>query len=168
MKHICSKYIIGAIGDVALKKYDFSLSNWSLRLHRLPVVDIAVMLQKYYGLFLLSKPSQESDLGFFTRPFRSEVWVMILIVSCLTASILLVLKKCRRFSNTKRCFVFTSWIVFVLINAYYGSALTMFSINHRSLPFSNTQEALRYPEWKMIFIQYQSIQLSGPAKLVIT
>ncbi len=69
-----------------------------------------------------------------------------------------------------RVVIVSSWIFFILINAYYGGALTMFFSSAPSPPFSSVREALTlYPEWKMILpdglrvlINYKATELKDP------
>ena len=46
---------------------------------------------------------------------------------------------------------FFGWMFFLLINAYYGGALTMFFSTAPSIPFSTFHEALQaHPTWRWI------------------
>ena len=45
------------------------------------------------------------------------------------------------------------WMFFLLVNAYYGGALTMFFISELTLPFNTLRDVLQiFPEWKLVFI----------------
>ena len=45
---------------------------------------------------------------------------------------------------------FSSWTFFVLLNAYYGGALTMFFTSEVSIPFTNIYDVMKsYPTWKL-------------------
>ena len=46
--------------------------------------------------------------------------------------------------------IFTAWSFFVLINAYYGGALTMFFSTEASIPFNSIAEVMRNKEYKLI------------------
>ena len=62
----------------------------------------------------------------------------------------------------------TAWIFFVLLNAYYGGALTMFFTSEIRVPFSSIEEVMRaYPNWQLkmmsgndVHFQYKAIQVS--------
>ena len=62
----------------------------------------------------------------------------------------------------------TSWIFFVLLNAYYSGALTMFFTTEIRVPFNSIEEVMKaYPDWKLkfmsgndVFFQYKAIQVS--------
>jgi hypothetical protein len=44
----------------------------------------------------------------------------------------------------------SSWSFFVLLNSYYGGALTMFFIRQMSIPFTNIYDVMAgYPNWKL-------------------
>ena len=45
---------------------------------------------------------------------------------------------------------FSSWTFFVLLNAYYGGALTMFFTSEVTIPFNNIYDVMKaYPTWKL-------------------
>ena len=47
----------------------------------------------------------------------------------------------------------TSWLFFVIINAYYGGALTMFFTSELTLPFNSIEDVMRsYPDWNLKFL----------------
>ena len=47
-------------------------------------------------------------------------------------------------------FSFTIWLFFVLLNAYYGGALTMFFTGTDNIPFNSRKDILReYPDWNL-------------------
>ena len=53
----------------------------------------------------------------------------------------------------------SGWYFFVLINAFYGGALTMFFVSLPTLPFDDVIGVLReYPDWKLIFLKVRTIQ----------
>ncbi len=55
--------------------------------------------------------------------------------------------------NTLQVSVFSAWLLFVLVNAYYGGTLTSYFATSPSLPFQSLREALlKYPSWKLIMI----------------
>ena len=42
-------------------------------------------------------------------------------------------------------------IFFVLLNSFYGGAMTMFFVNEAALPFENIHQVIRaYPEWELL------------------
>ena len=55
-----------------------------------------------------------------------------------------------------------SWLFFVLLNAYYGGALTMFFSTSPDIPFQNIREGIAlYPKWKWIVINGDEAQIQS-------
>ena len=47
----------------------------------------------------------------------------------------------------------SGWFFFVLLNAFYGGALTMFFVSLPTLPFEDIISVLQaYPDWKLVFL----------------
>ena len=56
------------------------------------------------------------------------------------------------------------WFFFVLINAYYGGALTMFFVSEITVPFNTLRDVLQvFPEWNLIFPTGADIVFKLPA-----
>ena len=61
---------------------------------------------------------------------------------------------------------FVIWMFFVLINAFYGGALTMFFTSEQTIPFNSIEDVMRaYPDWKLkmmtgndVHFQYKALQ----------
>lgn len=61
---------------------------------------------------------------------------------------------------------FVAWMFFVLINAFYGGALTMFFTSEQSIPFQSIEDVMRaYPDWSLkmmngndVHFQYRALQ----------
>ena len=143
---------------MAQKKYDFSLSNWSVRPERLAIAEIPIMLEDRYAMFLIPSTPELS--------FHSTVWIMSLVLFGFSGFLTYGLVKQSKSKDCSRFLMFSTSISFTLINAYYGGALTMFFLSHSELPFSNIKEALGFPEWKIIFREHENIHLKSPAKVV--
>jgi hypothetical protein len=64
---------------------------------------------------------------------------------------------------------FDSWVSFVLINAYFGGALTMFFTSDVQLPFENLREVLQnIPDWKLVSITEMNAIYKVPATQVFS
>ncbi len=51
---------------------------------------------------------------------------------------------------SKKVAIISSWIFFLIINSFYGGALTMFFSTSPDLPFTTIRQGLlKYPTWKM-------------------
>ena len=59
------------------------------------------------------------------------------------------------------------WMFFLLVNAYYGGALTMFFVSELTLPFNTLRDVLQiFPEWKLVFIVGYEAVFKVPADQV--
>lgn len=159
----------GVMGDVVLGKYPLSISSWRWFLKRDPFLDFVPILKDKTVLAVIPKPP-EVDPGLFIRPFRDDTWEGIGIMSVIGILILIIpwilIKD--YFDMTASKIVMTSgWIFFVLINAYYGGALTMFFVSEITLPFNNIRDVLRaYPAWNLLYIDGNEAYFNLPAAQV--
>lgn len=48
--------------------------------------------------------------------------------------------------------MFIVWTFFLLLNAFYGGALTMFFTSKPALPFTTVRQGLSDEDWKMIMV----------------
>ena len=156
---------LGVLGEVALNNYDLSVSHWTILEHRLKVLDMPILVKEHYAMFLRS-PAPKTDFGFFLRPFQSDLWIFTLSLLILSMITVVGMQKCHKYTDVIRCIQLSAWILFIVVNAYYGGALTMFFLSHSKVPFSNIQEALKYSEWKVTFQNGENIHLESPASLV--
>ena len=61
------------------------------------------------------------------------------------------------------------WMFFLLVNAYYGGALTMFFVSELTLPFNTLRDVLQiFPEWKLVFIVGYEASFKLPADQVFS
>ena len=59
------------------------------------------------------------------------------------------------------------WFFFVLINAYYGGALTMFFVSEITVPFETLRDVLKvFPEWNLVFMDGVEAYFKLPADQV--
>ena len=110
------------------------------------------------------------DLGFFLRPFNKDSWLCLL--SIVVFSIILIMITLYLFklynSNSIKLISFTIWIMFTMIYAYYGGALTMFFITEDPVIFNNIRDVLKvFPEWNIIFDYGDHSFFSLPAQRVL-
>ena len=65
--------------------------------------------------------------------------------------------------------MFFGWSFFVLINAYYGGALTMFFASEVGLPFETMRDVLKaVPTWTLLHLSGSEAHFEIPASLVRT
>jgi len=124
-------------------------------------VDYSASVIRYERYLLTGAHATVSglDLTLFMRPFTKHSWTAILILSIFTAFSLLLVPYLNRlfpFLSSKenltstRIAVISIWLFFVLVNAYYGGALTMFFSTPPDPPFTTIEEGLESPDWDLI------------------
>ena len=125
---------------------------------REPILDFLITHFNYE--IVAFKPKQpELDLLLFVRPFTSGVWKGILVVGLFILSIIAtsnILLKSISFRDSKSHLLVSlfGWYFFLLLNAYYGGALTMFLANEVTVPFSSVTDVIRaYPKWRLLMVK---------------
>ena len=139
----------GVMGDVVNNKFDMSVSAWWWTSDRSTVLD-CVAVTKERG-FLVLTPQQPTDTSLFTRCFTNYSWIAISctigIVLCCTLLHNSIIPD--KHANSEMIFSFTVWLFFVLLNAFYGGALTMFFTGTTNIDFNSRKDVFReYPDWK--------------------
>ena len=115
----------------------------------------------------------ELDFGLFLRPFQNECWYAISVILIIILVIIIgpyLLISYYEYTEGAKCAAFWSWIFFVLINAFYGGALTMFFASEPTLPFSSIEDIMMaYPDWKLkmmngndVHFQYKALVAKDP------
>ncbi len=92
------------------------------------------------------------DLTLLLRPFTVHSWIFVLL-SVVAVSFLLIFVKSKTSADgmASRIVVATGWLLFILTNAYFGGALTMFFSSEASLPFLSLEEgAEAFPTWTFL------------------
>lgn len=144
------KNLTGVLGNVIQGKVDLSLSLWIWNLERNAIVDFSIVMSDWEQLcFVPQMPKVDPTL--FLRPFTMDSWIAVgvtflIITGC--ASIPMTIQYCRQTHSIK--IISTSgWYFFVLLNAFYGGALTMFFANEPSVQFSSVKDVVEaFPSWK--------------------
>ena len=142
----------GAMGSVINGEYHISLSNWVWNLERYGLVDFVSTTTGTLILALTPKPA-DVDLGLFVRPFQYEAWQGVFVVFIVIVAIILLPYGFISYyeqTNSFKITIFWSWLFFVVINAYYSGALTMFFSSKPTLPFNSIEDVMRaYPDWEL-------------------
>ena len=159
------------MGDVVKGKYPISLSAWNWMLERNDFLDFVPIIKENFVLTIV--PQQPKvDLTLFIRPFRTETWYGILVVFLVVCIVLILSRKAISAYGTKsgyKIVILISWVSFVLINAYFGGALTMFFTSDVQLPFENLREVLQnIPDWKLVSITEMKAIYKIPATEVFS
>ena len=140
----------GIMGDVINKKYDMSISSWKWNMERHPLGQF-VPVAKTRRMSVM-KASKSTDFELFTRVFTDDSWVAIsfMVGSILLCLLTVRLMKLEQHSNGEKVMAFTIWMFFVLVQAFYAGALTMFFTSTTTLPFETERDVIQaYPDWKI-------------------
>ena len=87
------------------------------------------------------------DFGLFIRPFQREAWVLVVTATAIIIAIIFIpYLSINDYESTggHAITLKTSGFFFILINAYYGGAMTMFFSSELTVPFNTTEEVMRY------------------------
>ncbi|XP_059095533.1 uncharacterized protein LOC131890241 [Tigriopus californicus] len=139
----------GVLGNVIQGQVDLSLSLWIWNLQRSISTDFCIVMSDWQQ-FILVPQLPEVDTTLFMRPFTNESWIAIGMTSLIIVICVVFPMSIRRLNeSTGYKIISTSgWYFFLLLNAFYGGALTMFFANEPSVPFSTAKEAIaEYPSW---------------------
>ena len=138
----------GIMGDVINKKYDMCISAWTWNIDRHDMLQFSPMATTRKMCVLT--PDKTTDFGLFVRVFKSDLWVAItsimgaILISFIATKIFQPVEQ----SNGQQLMIFTSFMFFVVVNAYYGGALTMFFTSPIVIPFQTERDVIRaYPDW---------------------
>ena len=147
----------GVWGTIAHDEQDLPLSVWTLNYERSYWAD---MLTPFYDrpmLIVINKQIQSVDLTFLFRPFTSYSWAGVLVTLAMVVCCILLPRQAipswKDSWASHRIFVISGWLLFILVNSFYGGALTMFFTHAPSFPFNNMREGVAlWPEWKMVTV----------------
>ena len=145
----------GVMGGVITGQYDMSLTAWLYQEKRSKFLSFSHVDNR--GLVLVATPNVPNiDFGLFLRPFTTSAWrgiVGVLLVTYLTSFVI----KSRDSDETptyQQILAMTTWLFFVLLNSFYGGAMTMFFANDITLPFENIRDVIQaYPEWELLLLK---------------
>ncbi len=101
------------------------------------------------------------DVTLFLRPFTVDAWLTIMVSTAILGALHLGLSYlAERDFTSLRLTAFVACFFFVLVNAFYGGALTMFFTSQPAPPFESIRQAMAaYPDYKLMFIK--GIHYSG-------
>ena len=158
----------GSMADVINGIYDMSLSAWIWNLERNPMLDFVPTALRQ--IVLAMEPRwPEVDLGLFVRPFTDELWQFIGIGVVFITVSLAAMFAISGFKDTTGLQVarISAWMFFVVLEAYYEGALTMFFSSEFTVPFETQRDVIRaYPRYKLMMqdgndIRFETLALQG-------
>lgn len=147
----------GIFGLTVRDERDLQLSIWVSTAERFQWMDSTMSILDRPIQTVINRRVQPIDLTMFIRPFTSRSW-MAIGITLLTVSIALLVPQMfikSQYTNeiSHRITIVSAWVLFILINAFYGGALTMFFTSSFRLPFESLIGGLQlFPEWKMLMI----------------
>ena len=157
----------GPMSRVKDGEYHMSISQWLWTYERIGLLDFVSLNPKAFVLALTPQPAA-LDMGLFIRPFQVEAWILVLAsVTIIVINIAVPYSLLSYYEHTEsfKLSSLFSWLFFLLINAYYGGALTMFFSSELTLPFNSIEDVLRsYPDWNLKFIHGNDIHFIVKAK----
>ena len=132
-----------------------SLSSWLYQEKRSKVLSFSTYVLS--ELFLVTTPNVPSlDLDLLLRPLTTSAWKGIAGMVLATYLATLVTKS-RHLDDTatyRRVLGTSTWMFFVLLNSFYGGAMTMFFASEAALPFENIRQVIRaHPEWELLVLK---------------
>ena len=143
----------GVFGKVVNNQYPISINTWVYTIERNSLVDMASISNSRTCLVLIPQ-IKGLDSGLFIRPFRNDAWLalggMFII---LFVTYMIPYKFINHFGKTsaQKLMALIGWILFVLVNAWYSGALTMFFTSEITIPFESIYDVMKaYPDWKLM------------------
>ena len=110
----------------------------------------------YYRLHALTPKNPEIDYGLLVRCFTNETWNFIAIITVILFIFILlpynfIQSEFYEQTNGYILASFSGWMFFVMLEIFYGGALTMFFTTEVRIEFESTEDVLRaYPDWKIL------------------
>ena len=157
----------GVMGSVIKGEYHLSLSQWLWRSERYGLMDFVTTSTQSNVLALTPQPA-EVDFGLFIRPFQSDAWFCIVgLFVCILITILGPYVFISYYEQTEAFKIasISTWLFFLMINAYYGGALTMFFTSELKIPFESIEDVMRsYPDWNLKFMEGNDVHFFHKAK----
>ena len=145
----------GAMGSVVNGEYHISLSQWVWLIGRYELLDFVSTTTSFEALALTPAPP-EIDFGLFIRPFKNEAWYGIGIIMLIGIIVVMVPYAFLSYYEHTDGYNFAStsiWMFFLLVNAFYGGALTMFFTSELGIPFNTIQDVMKaYPDYKLMMM----------------
>ena len=148
--------------------YDLGLPAWVRNIERLLWVDLSVSIRQSTIVLVFNLKTDSVDSTLFLRPLTQPSWLLSLAIFGII-SLLFVFYNFRmkldEDDTTFRISILAAWLLFILIQAYYSGAMTMFFTSANSLPFDTVRQGLAmWPEWKMLVHQESIIHIQPLAE----
>ncbi len=102
------------------------------------------------------------DFTLLLRPFALSAWLLVLASLSLTLLTVAFTKKWspRIESDSLKAVMASGWAFFLLLNTFYGGALTMFLTSSTYVPFRTLEEGAKlHPTWKYLHLKETDLRL---------
>ncbi len=147
----------GVMGNVINGIYPMSLSSWQFVPERSDFLDCVTLFLDDKQILLMTPRVTKTDHQLYIRPFTNDVWRTIAGTSALIGATSIACHACiSKFHSTnaqKLMFVTVSYFL-VLLNAFYGGALTMFFASEPNVPFQTINDVIRSgDDWKLLILK---------------
>ena len=156
----------GVMGNVVNGRFDMSMSPWLMGIERHELLQFALVI-KSRPILVWEPRYPEVDFGLFIRPITYDSWMLILLLMFVVLSFMgltSIFLPSLNDSEGRKLVMTTMYYFFVLINAFYGGALTMFFTSTITLPFETLRDVMKSnPEWKLLFMKGQEAFFAYPA-----
>ena len=143
----------GVMGSIINGKYHLSLSQWVWNSARGQLLDFIGTTTDTVVVVMTPSPP-EIDIGLFVRPFKNEAWIGVIVVIGTSFVIIMVpYAYLNSYENTDGYMIANTsiWFFFLLMNAYYGGAMTMFFTTEVTIPFETKEDVMRaYPSYNLM------------------
>ena len=143
----------GVFGSIIHGDYHVSLSQWIWNYDRYGLIDYVATTTDSTAV-VLTPSAPEIDIGLFIRPFKNDAWIGAIIVIAITLIGIMVpyaYLSYYEYTDGYKISTTSIWIFFLLMNAYYGGAMTMFFTNEVTIPFETIEDVLRaYPNFNLM------------------
>jgi hypothetical protein len=146
-------WVTGPMGTIINGEYHMTISSWSWSFERNSLMDFVSVGGNEFFALALTPQAAELDFGLFIRPFQDEAWLLVLAsIMMIVITVVVPYSLLSYYEHTEsfKLVSLFSWLFFLLINAYYCGALTMFFIGDLTLPFNSIEDVMRsYPDWNL-------------------
>ena len=133
--------------------YPTSLNGWMFNLERHSLMDY-VLTHDVFLLLVLTPQAPKIDMDLFIRPFQNGAWagVVSMVFVLIVAMVVPYFYSPISFEETATLKIIsvTAMFFFILINAYYGGAMTMFFTSEISIPFEGIRDVIRDDSWNLM------------------
>ena len=154
---------IGVTGLIATNQYEMALSTWMKNEERVAAFDFTIPFLSIEKSAVLNLPGRIDDPLFLIRPFSKLSKLIMVVISilfgcCFATEFILESysgawynRTVGRVFSSQSIAVLSFSICFLLLEIFYGGALTMFLSSSPRLPFKSLEEGLSMtPKWRLL------------------